>query len=90
MLTRIPQRTVVLIFSDAGAARGGYSEECIELTEAFLTQLRQRVRYIAWLNPMPQKRWFGTTAGEIARLLPMFEMTRRGLQDAIAVLRGRK
>jgi hypothetical protein len=39
---------------------------------------------------MLQKRYFGTTAGEIARLVPMFEMTRRGLQDAIAVLRGRK
>jgi hypothetical protein len=39
---------------------------------------------------MPQKRWFGTTAGEIADLVSMFEMTRRGLQDAIDVLRGRK
>jgi uncharacterized protein with von Willebrand factor type A (vWA) domain len=90
MLPRLPQRTAVLIFSDAGAARGGYSEERIELTQMFLTQLRQRIRYIAWLNPMPQKRWFGTTAGEIADLVPMFEMTRRGLQDAINVLRGRK
>jgi uncharacterized protein with von Willebrand factor type A (vWA) domain len=89
MLPRLPTRTAVLIFSDAGAARGGYSEERIELTEKFVTQLKQRVRYIAWLNPMPQKRWFGTTADEIARLVPMFEMTRRGLQDAIAVLRGR-
>ena len=88
MLTRVPERTVVLIFSDAGAARGGYSEERIEITEKFLRQLKQRVRYIAWLNPMPQKRWFGTTAGEIADLVPMFEMTRRGLQDAIDVLRG--
>jgi hypothetical protein len=88
MLPRLPERTVVLIFSDAGAARGGYNEERIELTEKFLTQLRQRIRYIAWLNPIPQKRWFGTTAGEIADLVPMFEMTRRGLQDAIDVLRG--
>jgi hypothetical protein len=88
MLPRLPERTVVLIFSDAGAARGAYSEERIELTEMFLTQLRQRIRYIAWLNPMPEKRWFGTTAGEIADLVPMFEMTRRGLQDAIDLLRG--
>ena len=88
ILTPLPERTAVLIFSDAGAARGSYSEERIELTQMFLTQLRQRIRYIAWLNPMPQKRWFGTTAGEIADLVPMFEMTRRGLQDAINVLRG--
>lgn len=82
-------QTAVLIFSDAGAARGGYSEERYRLTKDFVTQLKQRVRYMAWLNPMPRSRWTGTTAGEIAHLVPMFEMTRRGLQDAIGVLRGR-
>ncbi|MCA1992403.1 MAG: hypothetical protein LDL41_10250 [Coleofasciculus sp. S288] len=88
ILTRIPERTAVLIFSDAGAARGGYSEERIEWTEAFFEQLKAKVRYMAWLNPMPRDRWHGTTAGEIARLVPMFEVTRRGLQDAINELRG--
>ncbi|WP_246163013.1 hypothetical protein [Brasilonema sennae] len=82
-------RTAVLIFSDAGAARGGYSEERYELTKEFLTHLRQRVPYIAWLNPMPKKRWQKTTASEIAHLVPMFELSRRGMQDAISVLRGR-
>ena len=83
------ERTAVLIFSDAGAARGGWSEERYRLTEAFLDSLKQRVRYISWLNPMPRKRWLGTTAGEISLLVPMFEVSRRGLQDAIGVLRGR-
>ncbi|WP_260675909.1 MULTISPECIES: hypothetical protein [Nostocales] len=83
------ERTAVLIFSDAGAARGGLNEERYDLTKEFLGKLKQRVRYIAWLNPMPKKRWFGTTAYEIARLVPMFEVSRRGLQDAIGVLRGR-
>ncbi|WP_335111385.1 hypothetical protein [Nostoc sp.] len=82
------ERTAVLIFSDAGAARGGFSEERYRLTEAFLESLKQRVRYISWLNPMPRKRWLGTTAGEISLLVPMFEVSRRGLQDAIGVLRG--
>jgi uncharacterized protein with von Willebrand factor type A (vWA) domain len=59
------------------------------MTKNFIDQFRQRVRYIAWLNPMPQKRWDGTTAGLVARLVPMFEVSRRGLQDAIDVLRGR-
>jgi uncharacterized protein len=81
-------RTVVLIFSDAGAARGGFNSERIELTEAFLNQLKQHVRYIAWLNPMPRSRWRGTTSSEIANLIPMFEVSRRGLQDAVGVLRG--
>ena len=81
-------RTVVLIFSDAGAARGGFNSERIELTEAFLNQLKQHVRYIAWLNPVPRSRWLGTTSSEIANLIPMFEVSRRGLQDAVGVLRG--
>jgi len=90
LISRIPERTAVLIFSDAGAARGGYSEDRIELTRQFLTQLKQKVRYITWLNPIPQNRWYGTTADDIAGLVSMFEMTRRGLQGAINVLRGRK
>lgn len=83
------ERTAVLIFSDAGAACGGFSEERYHLTEAFLEKLKQRVRYISWLNPIPRKRWHGTTAGEISLLVPMFEVSRPGLQDAIGVLRGR-
>ncbi|MGF1991169.1 MAG: hypothetical protein RMY62_025330 [Nostoc sp. ZfuVER08] len=90
IVTRIcSNRTAVLIFSDAGAVRGRYNEERYELTQQFLTQMKQRVRYIAWLNPMPKKRWLGTTAGEIAHLVPMFEVSHQGLQDAIAMLRGR-
>jgi uncharacterized protein with von Willebrand factor type A (vWA) domain len=85
-----PECSAVLIFSDAGAARGGYSLERLELTENFLYQLKQRVRYIAWVNPMATERWFGTTAGEIARLVPMFELSRQGLDSAIDVLRGRQ
>ncbi|MGI2904648.1 hypothetical protein [Tolypothrix sp. VBCCA 56010] len=84
-----PECSTVLIFSDAGAARGGYSLERLELTEKFLYQLKQRIRYIAWVNPMATERWFGTTAGEIARLVPMFELSRQGLDSAIDVLRGR-
>ncbi|MCJ8282121.1 MAG: hypothetical protein MJK14_20350, partial [Rivularia sp. ALOHA_DT_140] len=51
--------------------------------------LQQRVRNIAWINPKPQKRWLNTTAEEISNLVPMFEVSRSGLQDAISVLRGR-
>lgn len=83
-----PSYTSVLIFSDAGAARGGYSEDRLEWTQIFLQQLQQKIRYVAWLNPVPRERWAGTTAGEIAKLVPMFESDRPGLQQAIKVLQG--
>jgi uncharacterized protein len=84
-----PDRSVALIFSDAGAARGGLNPERVELTQSFLRQLKQQVRYVAWLNPMPRSRWENTSAAEIARLVPMFEMSRQGLDGAIHTLRGR-
>lgn len=88
-LAAIGERAAVLIVSDAGAARGNFDPERLERTRAFVQQLKQFVRRYAWLNPMPNDRWPGTTAGEIARLAPMFEMSRRGLDAAISALQGR-
>lgn len=88
-LEEMGKQAAVLIISDAGAARGHLDLERTERTKEFLQQLRQQVRHYAWLNPMPHFRWSGTTAGEIARLVPMFEMSRRGLDATIAALRGR-
>lgn len=84
------QQAAVLIFSDAGAARGGHSPERVALTRAFLRRLGRDIRHLAWLNPMPRARWQGTSAGEVARMIQMFPMTRRGLSGAIDVLRGRR
>lgn len=80
--------TVALIFSDAGALRGGLNPKRIKLTAEFLSQLRQQVNYLAWLNPMPYERWQGSSAAEIARLVPMFEVSSQGFQETINVLRG--
>jgi len=88
-LREIGEKTVVLIVSDAGAARGAYDRERITRTHTFITQLRQTVRRCAWLNPMPHARWLDTSAGQIKQLLPMFEMSRHGLDAAINALRGR-
>lgn len=86
---RYSQRTSVLVFSDAGAARGGFNSERCDLTEKFLQQFKQQFRYIAWLNPMPRSRWLDTTAGKVMQSVSMFDLSRRGLDDAISVLRGR-
>jgi len=88
-LESIGEKAGVFIVSDAGAARGNYNPERVEYTQKFIKQLRQSVRYYAWLNPMPNDSWQDTTAGEIARFVPMFEMSRQGLNAAINTLRGR-
>jgi uncharacterized protein with von Willebrand factor type A (vWA) domain len=89
VLEEIGERAVVLIVSDAGAARGNFDQERVKRTEELIEQLKQSVRYFAWLNPMPNDSWLHTTAGEIARFVPMFEMSRQGMNTAISVLRGR-
>lgn len=83
------KRAAVLIFSDAGAARGRYNGERLILTKEFLDRLKQHTRYSAWLNPMPPLRWVGTTAERIAQIIPMFDISRRGLDTTISVLCGR-
>ncbi|NJN13964.1 MAG: hypothetical protein HC815_41280 [Richelia sp. RM1_1_1] len=88
-LESIDKKTSVLIVSDAGAARGNYNPVRVKDTHEFLKQLQQSVNYYAWLNPMPNDSWEYTTAGEIARFVPMFEMSREGFSAAINTLRGR-
>lgn len=83
-------RAGVLIFSDAGAARGGWDEARIENTAVFLYQLRALgIEHVAWLNPMPALRWAHTSAEAIAARVPMFSLESNGLYRAIDVLRGR-
>lgn len=89
ILDEIDERTAVLIVSDAGAARGNFDQERIDNTKVWVEQLQQSVRYFAWLNPMPSECWGQTTAEEIARFVPMFEMSSQGMNAAISALRGR-
>jgi uncharacterized protein len=89
VLMSLDAQTTVLLVSDAGAARGSLDRERAKRTGDFIQKLAQHVRRFAWINPLPNPRWANTTAGEIARLVPMFDMSRRGLEDAINTLRGR-
>ena len=83
-----PDRSVAVVFSDAGAARGGLSWERVERTRGFVERLQQYARRSVWLNPLPEERWLDTTAEEIAEFVPMFAADREGLARAIAMLRG--
>ncbi len=88
ILSQCTPDTVILIVSDAGAARGYRNSRRIRETVIFLAQLRQAAAHIAWINPMPQARWEDTSAEMIARFVPMRQMDAEGLSHAIDVLRG--
>ena len=79
----------VLIVSDAGAARGWYSEARVAATRTFLETLAPFTHRVAWLNPLPVARWGSTSAEEIAQFVPMFSLDRKGLIATIDALRGR-
>ncbi|MCW3842883.1 hypothetical protein ONA70_22550 [Micromonospora yasonensis] len=80
--------TAAVIISDGGAARGGFDTGRLLDTTAMLKALRAAGCAVAWLNPLPAARWAGTTAGQIARHIPMQPLTREGMYRTVDVLRG--
>ena len=89
VLAEVGKRAVVLIVSDGGAARGNFDSERVKRTQEWIEKLQNSLQYVAWLNPMPSESWQHTTAGKIKGFVPMFEMSREGMNGAISVLRGR-
>lgn len=87
ILTTCDKETSVLIVSDAGAARGYRTLERIRATTRFLLKLKRYTSLIAWLNPIPKERWIGSSAEIIANLVPMFQMDKYGLSNAIDIIR---
>lgn len=83
-----PNRTIVLIFSDAGAARGNFMLGRIYKTFDFLEKLQQYSKALTWLNPVPKDYWEGTTAEAIvnAKIVKMFSANFSGFQNAIRIL----
>ncbi|MBD2312031.1 SUMF1/EgtB/PvdO family nonheme iron enzyme [Desertifilum sp. FACHB-1129] len=81
-------RTLAMIFSDAGAAKGGSSQARAELTQKFLTQVRAAVQQVVWLNPLPQERWLDNTAEVIACQVAMFPFSLSGWRELLQILRG--
>ncbi|GEM_PF-654597 len=86
------KKVEMLIISDAGAARGYYDAQRVADTEDSLERLSLLAHRIIWLNPMPQHRWWGSSAEEIAELAAceMFEANTYSFNRAIDVLRGKK
>lgn len=81
--------SAVAVVSDGGALRGSFSLARLYDTVAFLRAVAGRRVRLAWLNPAPPARWPGTTAGQVARHVPMSPLTRAGMHEAVGVLHGR-
>jgi uncharacterized protein with von Willebrand factor type A (vWA) domain len=81
----------MLIISDAGAARRTSSHGRNRATIRFVERLRRWTPHLAWLNPTPASRWAGTPADTIRIVsgIPMMPIDRRGLDEAVQVIRGR-
>jgi len=88
VLSTCDNQTSILIVSDAGAARGYRELKRIRATTNFLFKLKQYSSLIAWLNPMPEERWIGSSAEIIANLVQMYQMDDNGLSNAIDIVRG--
>lgn len=82
------EEPAVVVISDAGAARGRFDPVRLLDTVASLKGLMTVSSRVVWLNPSPSRSWARSTAGQIARHIPMFAMDRDGMHRAVNVLRG--
>lgn len=81
------EHSLLLIFSDAGAARGrSINPSRVQSTKEFYQQVSPYFRAIAWLNPMPKQRWQNTSAGAIAQFIQMFPCDRTNFANTIQYL----
>jgi hypothetical protein len=53
-----------------------------------LVGIKQCTALLAWLNPVPARRWPGTTAQLIGAIVRMYPMDEDGFSNAVDVLRG--
>ena len=81
----------LVVISDAGAARGRHDRDRVASTRRFL-EATATVSWwpVAWVNPLPPRRWAGSSAARIAALrgAPMFELGEDGMVRAVDFLRG--
>lgn len=54
---------------------------------AYLQDLEDAVRRVAWLNPRAPRWWSTWSTRRIRQLFPMFPLTMEGLEEAVETLR---
>ena len=84
-----PNYAGVLVVSDGGAIRGNFNPIRLNRTQEFIAELKRYTDKLSWLNPLPPHRWHKTTAGAIAKEIPMFELNQTGFETALLAWRRR-
>ena len=81
----------ILIYGDAGAARGRRESRRAEAGKQAVDELRKEVTpTVVWLNPVPRRRWQGSSAAALVEAeVPMYPLSHEGLRAAIRALHGR-
>jgi uncharacterized protein with von Willebrand factor type A (vWA) domain len=73
-ISALKEQDVVIIISDAGAAKDSNSGERFKATLRFLIQLKKHTQKILWINPLPQERWTNNSAEKIGKIVPMISL----------------
>jgi uncharacterized protein with von Willebrand factor type A (vWA) domain len=88
VLDELDEDTATIVISDAGAARKRLDTVRLLDMVALLKALRARGSPVTWLNPARPASWPPSTAGQLARYIPMYPLTTEGLNQTVDVLRG--
>lgn len=80
-------KVAVLIFSDAGAARGSMNTDRIDETRLFLDKIRQGSSTTLWFNPLPLDRWLYSSADYISYYVNMLEVNLESMKSLPGLLK---
>ena len=78
---------LILVISDAGAAKGNQHKERIEASRKALNEMQASGVTVLWLNPMPQSRWLSSSALALAFQVRMLEIKDLELKQIPAILK---
>lgn len=79
-ITSLDKNYSVFIIGDADMAPYELGRQSIETWQA----LRERFKRIAWMNPLPQKYWYGSdTVPMLGSIVPMYPLTPHGIGEAV-------
>ncbi len=79
-ITSLDKNYSVFIIGDADMAPYELGRQSLETWQA----LRDKFKRIAWMNPMPQKYWYGSdTVPALGSIIPMYPLTPHGIGEAV-------